>query len=169
MAVKVPKPTKRARSLPNRMLPALYPTMRRADRHRSYRPGMILPFPTPEQPLYEFYPALGLRFCEIYNVCRNTLKGRYAIVPGKVVHADLRGTDIFAVKNGKASITPLQTWPHGHPFGLLDSEMAAALCRKSLLGKHQGTEPLFSSPPPLFFSLSLSPPLSARCCCMLLE
>lgn len=78
------------------------------------------------------------------------IQSRYAIVPGKVVHADLRGTDIFAVKDGKASVTPLQTWPHGHPFGLLDSEMTAALCRKSLLGKYKASGSFRPSVPFVF-------------------
>ncbi len=37
------------------------------------------------------------------------------------------GTDVGAVAAGAASVSTLQTWPEGHPLGLKDALMAAAL------------------------------------------
>jgi hypothetical protein len=37
------------------------------------------------------------------------------------------GTDVGALHAGAASISTLQTWPEGHPLGLRDALMSAAL------------------------------------------
>lgn len=37
------------------------------------------------------------------------------------------GTDVGALVVGAASVSTLQTWPEGHPLGLRDALMAAAL------------------------------------------
>jgi hypothetical protein len=39
----------------------------------------------------------------------------------------LPGTDVGALVVGAASVSTLQTWPEGHPLGLKDALMAAAL------------------------------------------
>lgn len=40
---------------------------------------------------------------------------------------DVSDSDLEAVVGGATAITPLQTWPEGHPLGLKDSVMAAAV------------------------------------------
>eukprot|EP00976_Prorocentrum_cordatum_P098842 1191591-Prorocentrum_minimum.AAC.2 len=62
-----------------------------------------------------------------YQRNRGNVPKEFVIGDGTLLHDASSKGDVDAVLGGKASLSAMQTWPHAHPFCLLDSVVVETL------------------------------------------